>query len=261
MKGTVCFAILAIVLLVLVGCSTDIQNIEEGQRVSDEDIASVERWIKDTEGFLLAYLDEESDYVTDFQHSDDGMDLEGNVDPQDDGWAQLKQKQAKPSSLPNNKNNDPSGSKGQDSQLGIVPWQGNRTPTTRQPSVGGKKPAGDTGRELSPDKQKSPDKKIDDKDTNQNRDGDKIDSDMPSAPSKKQYINNIDIKHNDLLTDISVWTIPEVYSVQIDNKEMHYNGRNRYNLSIAGLKKDSNVNINMYDKDGKLLHSQKCVIN
>ncbi|MCL6639567.1 MAG: Ig-like domain-containing protein [Firmicutes bacterium] len=67
--------------------------------------------------------------------------------------------------------------------------------------------------------------------------------------------------YSSFLTGITVVTSPDVYSVLVNQTEMHYRGNNTYNLGVPGLSQGASVTVKAYDGSGKLLESKTCRIN
>ena len=73
----------------------------------------------------------------------------------------------------------------------------------------------------------------------------------------ENYVNGISIKKSSFLDlhTVVIYTVPEVYSVTINDTNMHYEGNNEYSLIVTGVP-GSNITFVLKDKYGNVLETK-----
>jgi hypothetical protein len=84
---------------------------------------------------------------------------------------------------------------------------------------------------------------------------------MPFIIAQDGYILASSNVYNTLLTDLSVTTNPSVHSVSINGTNMLYQGKNKFELGVAGLALGAKVIVNAYDSSGNLLQTMDYTID
>ncbi|WP_129723342.1 hypothetical protein [Xylanivirga thermophila] len=250
-KNYIVFIILSIsIALPLCSCTSQQGNNAEYEAMlasMDKDIDNLEKWIDNAK--TSPYKDANSFNVEASEH----IDIEGIREEMDNRHAQLSDDGDNGwASVIKEDSNKVLPKKGRDDDKKSNTFPNNNYPgKIQKPQSPSKAPWLDnTNNDQKNDPPKDDKNKLDDnKDKNKGED-----------EPKKQYIKSINIEYSDLATDISVQVTPAVYSVKANNTDMQYNGRNRYNLSIAGLKKGSTIDLSMYDMEGRVISTQKCII-
>lgn len=75
------------------------------------------------------------------------------------------------------------------------------------------------------------------------------------------YILNVESNHTSIATNIIVKTSADVYDVEINGKESHYEGDDTYSLGFAGLKKGDSIEIKAFGDNENLLQTVSYQIN